>query len=96
MTVHVILNSRPLTYNANVALRKNVLKPEKMDIRTFDTSQVALHRCLDRIKKTTDEDELRHLTEELQKIVFRRQSRNAARAQTPTPMRYPKNRSRIL
>jgi hypothetical protein len=51
---------------------------------------------LDRIKKTTDEDELRHLTEELQKIVFHQQHRNAARAQTPTPMRYPKNRSRIL
>ena len=51
-----------------MALRKNVLKPEEMDIRTFDTSQVALHRCLDRIKKTTDEDELRHLTAELQKI----------------------------
>jgi hypothetical protein len=32
---------------------------------------------LDRIKKTKDENEIRRLTEELQKIVFHRQYRNA-------------------
>jgi hypothetical protein len=80
VTVHVTVNSRPLTYNANVALRKKVLKQEKMDIRTFGTSQEALHLCLDRIKKAKDENELRRLTEDLQRIVFHQQCRNAARA----------------
>jgi hypothetical protein len=32
---------------------------------------------LDRIKKAKDENELRRLTEELQRIVFQRQYRNA-------------------
>ena len=48
-----------------------------MDSRTFDTSQKALHLCLDRIKKTGDENELRRLTEELQRIVFHKQYQNA-------------------
>ena len=43
----------------------------------IDTSQKALHLCLDRIKKTKDENELRRLTEELQRIVFHRQYQNA-------------------
>src|SRR5580658_8774379 len=38
-----------------------------------DTSKKALHLCLKRIKEAKNEDELRRLTEELQKIVFHRQ-----------------------
>jgi hypothetical protein len=48
-----------------------------VDVKTLDTSKKALHLCLDRIKKTKNENELRHLTEELQKIVFHRQYQNA-------------------
>ena len=44
---------------------------------TFDTSKKALHACLKRIKDAKDDNELRRLTEELQKIVFYRQYRNA-------------------
>src|SRR5438128_9191651 len=40
----------------------------------LDTSKKALHLCLKRIK---NENELRRLTEELQKIVFHKQYRNA-------------------
>ena len=53
-----------------------ILKRE-VDVKTLDTSKKALHLCLDRIKKTKNENELRHLTEELQKIVFHRQYQNA-------------------
>ena len=42
---------------------------------TFSTSKKALHACLKRIKDA--KDELRRLTEELQKIVFHRQYLNA-------------------
>jgi hypothetical protein len=41
------------------------------------TSKKALHLCLKRIKDAKDENELRRLTEELQRIVFHRQYRNA-------------------
>jgi hypothetical protein len=54
-----------------------VLKREKTEIKTFDTSQKALHLCLDRIKEAKDENEIRRLTEELQRIVFHRPYRNA-------------------
>jgi hypothetical protein len=43
-----------------------------------DKSKKALNLCLDRIKQAKNESELRRLTEELQKIVFRRQYRNAS------------------
>ena len=43
----------------------------------IDTSKKTLHLCLDRIKKAKDENELRRLTEELQRIVFHRQYQNA-------------------
>jgi predicted nucleic acid-binding Zn ribbon protein len=42
-----------------------------------DASRKALHLCLKRIKNAKDENELRRLTEELQKIVFHKQYRNA-------------------
>ena len=42
-----------------------------------DTSRKALHLCLKRIKDAKDENELRRLTEELQRIVFHRQYQNA-------------------
>ena len=43
----------------------------------LDTSKKALHLCLKRIKDAKDENELRRLTEELQRIVFHRQYLNA-------------------
>src|SRR6266568_3394470 len=54
-----------------------VVNRARMDFKTLDTSKKALHLCLDRIKKTKDENELRRLTEELQSIVFHRQYQNA-------------------
>lgn len=42
-----------------------------------DTSKKALHLCLKRIKDAKNESEIRRLTEELQRIVFHRQYRNA-------------------
>jgi hypothetical protein len=41
------------------------------------TSKKALHLCLKRIKAAKDENELRRLTEELQRIVFHKQYQNA-------------------
>jgi hypothetical protein len=41
------------------------------------TSKKALHLCLRRIKDAKDENEIRRLTEELQRIVFHRQYQNA-------------------
>ena len=43
----------------------------------LDTSKKALHLCLKRIKDAKNENELRRLTEELQRIVFHKQYRNA-------------------
>lgn len=43
----------------------------------IDTSKKALSACLKRIKETNDEKELLRLSEQLQRIVFRRQYRNA-------------------
>jgi hypothetical protein len=42
-----------------------------------DASKKALHLCLKRIRAAKDETELRILTEELQKILFRKQYQNA-------------------
>jgi hypothetical protein len=42
-----------------------------------DTSKKALHLCLKRIKAAEKPSELRRLTQELQRIVFRRQYQNA-------------------
>ena len=42
-----------------------------------DTSKKALHLCLKRIKEAKNENELRRLTQELQRIVFHRQYKNA-------------------
>jgi hypothetical protein len=43
----------------------------------LDTSKKALHLCLKRIKEAENENELRRLTEELQRIVFHKQYQNA-------------------
>jgi len=43
----------------------------------LDTSRKALHACLKRIKDAKNENDLRRLTEELQRIVFHKQYRNA-------------------
>ena len=42
-----------------------------------DTSRKALHLCLKRLKNAKDENEIRRLTEELQRIVFHKQYQNA-------------------
>lgn len=42
-----------------------------------DTSKKALHLCLKHIKEAKNENEIRRLTEELQRIVFHRQYQNA-------------------
>ena len=42
-----------------------------------DTSKKALHLCLKRLKNARDESEIQRLTEELQRIVFRKQYENA-------------------
>ena len=47
------------------------------DSPILDTSKKALHRCLQRIKAAKDEAEIGRLTEELQRILFHRQYRNA-------------------
>jgi hypothetical protein len=43
----------------------------------LSASKRALHLCLKRLKNAKDESEIRRLTEELQRIVFHRQYRNA-------------------
>jgi len=43
----------------------------------LDTSKKALHLCLKRLKIAKDQTEIEHLTEELQRIVFRKQYQNA-------------------
>jgi hypothetical protein len=43
----------------------------------LDSSKKALHLCLKRIKTAKGENELRRLTEELQKILFHKQYQNA-------------------
>lgn len=48
-------------------------------------SKTALHLCLNRIKDARTETELRRLTEELQRIVFRRQYLNAENQQASAP-----------
>ncbi len=47
-----------------------------------DTSKKALHLCLKRIKDAKNENEIRRLTEELQRIVFHRQYHNVEDWQT--------------
>jgi hypothetical protein len=66
-----------------------VNKGDAADMKTFnefrideaapviDTSKKALSACLKRIKETKDENELLRLSEQLQRIVFRRQYQNA-------------------
>ena len=43
----------------------------------LETSKEGLHLCLERIKNATNVAELRRLTEELQRIVFHKQYKNA-------------------
>jgi len=57
--------------------RKEEMSEAAPDTPALDTSKKALHLCLKRIKNAKDENELRRLTEELQKIVFHKQYQNA-------------------
>ena len=45
-------------------------------VPTLDTSKKALHLCLKRIKNAKNDNELRRLTQELQRIVFHKQYLN--------------------
>lgn len=58
-----------------------VLKGEDIGIKpaapVLDTSRKTLHLCLKRIKNAKDDNEIRRLTEELQRIVFHKQYQNA-------------------
>jgi hypothetical protein len=58
------VNVKKLGYRVNEA---------KLVTAAANTSKKALHLCLKRIKDAENESELRRLTEELQRIVFRRQ-----------------------
>ena len=51
----------------------------KMNPAAVDTAKMALHLCLKRIKEADNERDLSRLTEELQRVVFRGQYRNADR-----------------
>ena len=50
---------------------------ESEEVTVLDTSKKALHLCLKRFKDAKNENELRRLTEELQKIVFHKKYQNA-------------------
>jgi hypothetical protein len=75
--------------NAKTSSDYKVSKGDTVGMKTFnefqvdeaapviDTSKKALYACLKRIKETKDEKELLRLAEQLQRIVFRRQYRNA-------------------
>ena len=49
------------------------VKGKKVPADPLAVAKKALHLCLKRIKAANDETELRRLTEELQRILFRRQ-----------------------
>ncbi len=66
----------------NIVLKRSRQFRKKIDeagavTAIVDTSKKALHQCLKRIKDAKDENEIRRLTEELQRIVFHRQYQNA-------------------
>jgi hypothetical protein len=50
---------------------------ESAPTTVLDTSKKALHLCLKRIKAAKNENDLRRLTEQLQRIVFHKQYQNA-------------------
>ncbi len=58
-------------------LNKEEMSEAAIAATVLGTSKKALHLCLKQIKEAKSESELRRLTEELQKIVFHRQYRNA-------------------
>ena len=62
------VNVKKLGYRVNEA---------KLVTAAANTSKKALHLCLKRIKEAKNENELRRLTEELQRIVFHKQYENA-------------------
>ena len=63
--------------SARKAVRARWAKVSKSGSPIMDTTKKALHACLKRIKDAKTEDELRSLTEALQRIVFRRQYTSA-------------------
>ncbi|MGD0436810.1 MAG: hypothetical protein ABSB86_10115 [Bryobacteraceae bacterium] len=68
--------SRGATVRTNKSQPQREMK-EAVVAPPVDTSKKALHLCLTRIKDAKNDDELRRLTEELQRIVFHRQYQNA-------------------
>jgi hypothetical protein len=60
-----------------VPVGNRLRKEEMSDAVPVATSKKALHACLKRIKEAKNENDLRRLTEDLQRIVFHKQYRNA-------------------
>ena len=56
---------------------KETVSAERAFPTVDEISRKNLHLCLDRLKNAQDEGEIRHLTEELQRIVFHKQYENA-------------------
>jgi hypothetical protein len=73
---HIVLKRNDMSTKPLGQLRKKINEAAP-GVAVVDTSKKALHLCLKRIKDATDENEIRRLTEELQRIVFHRQYQNA-------------------
>jgi hypothetical protein len=76
-----MMDKRPQTVQAHWARLKTRTNTTglKMDetVPVIDTLKKALSACLKRIKETGDEKALLHLTEQIQRIVFRKQYQDA-------------------
>jgi hypothetical protein len=73
---YIVLKKNDMSTKTFGQFRKEINKAAPATA-IVDTSRKALHLCLKRIKDAKDENEIRRLTEELQRIVFHRQYQNA-------------------
>jgi len=74
---HIDLNTKGMGIQKSRQFPKAEMSETAPAGPVLDTSRRALHLCLKRIKDAKDENEIRRLTEELQKIVFHKQYQNA-------------------
>jgi len=74
---YIVLKSKKMRLKKFNQFRKEEVTEAASPTPVLDTSKKALHLCLKRIKNAKDENELRRLTEELQRIVFHKQYQNA-------------------
>ena len=77
MTASVHIFKRSDTGTKTPGKPRNEINKAAPATTVVDTSKKALHLCLKRIKDAKSENEIRRLTEELQRIVFHRQYQNA-------------------